>query len=200
MNARPSSGSTAGRAGRAAVRGSRIDAIDGDSISSSGLGVETDQSEPAIVHRARRRSDLNGYCQVPRSCRGRGGQLVHLVSWQPTSGWALPRRPAPAKRGMSLGWMTWMWLMWCRPPESPFASGRFDGVERLAHRPVADRVEVDLEVRRIESADVTRSASGSPRRCPVARRARRPATGRLEHRAGERLEDAVHHDLHLVLW
>ena len=51
--------------------------------------------------------------------------------------------------------MTWMWAMCGRVSLGPFArAGGLDRVERLAHRAVADRVEVRLEPERVEPGDV----------------------------------------------
>ena len=85
----------------------------------------------------------------------------------------------------------------CRTSRSCVA-GRLDGVERVAHGPVAERVEVRLEPERVEPDDVaafrvSASMKSSPELsvawpCDVE-------VG-LEHRGGAVLDDPVAHELH----
>ena len=85
----------------------------------------------------------------------------------------LAATPSWRNRGASVGWMTWMWLMWWRVRPAVGRSGGLEGIERLADASVADGVEVDLEAERIERRDVIRSRIGSTNDIPafvVARR------------------------------
>ncbi len=76
------------------------------------------------------------------------------------------------------------------------ASRRLDGIERRAHRAVADRVEVRLEPEGVERRDPGLEALGIDlEQTAVVGRPAVAVEVRLEHRAGEVLEDAVHHEL-----
>ena len=90
-----------------------------------------------------------------------------------------------------------MWLMWWRPSVGPLASratSTASSASRTARSPIAWKWTWKPAA---SSSGVTRrSRSGSTNRIPV--RSVRPPSGaevRLEHRPGERLEDAVDHDL-----
>ena len=102
-------------------------------------------------------------------------------------------------RPTSSGWTTWRCAMWCRRSAAPLAvARRLEGVQRLAHRPVADRVHVHLEAGGVEPRDVPPGArSGSTKDRPVVVRSRPPQRSRygVDHRGGEVLGDAVLHDL-----
>ena len=76
------------------------------------------------------------------------------------------------------------------------ASSGLHGIEGRAHRPVADRVEVGLEAERVQLRDPAREpVRVDLEQAAVVCRAAVAVAVRLEHRAGEVLEDAVHHQL-----
>ena len=189
---------SSGRSGSRTPRLSSATRSTASSISSSGFGVETLQSEPIASTAPAARSERNGYCQRHRSPRNGIVRLSIWPSWQAQYGCALAATPSSRKRPMSSGWMTWMWAMCGRVSDGPFCgSRRGHRVERLAHRPVADRVEVRLEPERIELRDPGREALGVDlAEAAVVGRAAVAVAVRLEHGAGEVLEDPVHHQLH----
>jgi hypothetical protein len=76
-------------------------------------------------------------------------------------------------------------------------AGSLDGIERLAHRAVPDRVEMHLEARRVQAGhdlaqvfrvDIGQAASGGLAAARVE--------VRVDHPGGEILSDAILHDLH----
>ena len=85
----------------------------------------------------------------------------------------------------------------------PLAAGRGGhGVERVAHRAVADRVHVHLEPVAVQLGDGGREhvrrdelEAARCRCCPP-----QPSQVGLEHGAGAVLQHAVEHDLHGVAW
>ena len=61
-------------------------------------------------------------------------------SWHAHSGCALAATPSPRKRAMSSGWMTWMWAMWGRVSDGPFATraaSTASSASRTARSPMA---------------------------------------------------------------
>ena len=74
--------------------------------------------------------------------------------------------------------------------------GGLERVERLAHRPVAQRVHVHLEAERVQPGDVhAQLAWVDEAQSPVAGRAAAPVQVGLQQGGGEVLDDAVLHDL-----
>ena len=62
--------------------------------------------------------------------------------------------PSAAKRGMSAGWMTWMWAIVGRRSQAGVGrDGGLDGIEPVAHGAVADGVAVDVKARPVDEPD-----------------------------------------------
>ena len=72
-------------------------------------------------------------------------------SWAAHSGWMLAVAPSSRNRGTSSGCTTCRWARCGRVSREPVGRpGGGDRVQGLAHRPVAERVEVHLEPRGVE--------------------------------------------------
>ena len=161
----------------------------------SGSGVLTGQSLPATRRAPARWRSPKGYCRAAAR-RPRNG-MVSSTIW---SSWHGPQRldvgrdaelgePRRRRRGARAGGGR------CGGGRS--GVGALERVEGLAHAAVAETVDVHLEARRVEGADVPRSASGSTNEMP------RLSVGvpaavevGLDERGRAVLDDTVLHDLH----
>ena len=112
-------------------------------------------------------------------------------------GCALAITPSSRKRPMSSGMDDLdVGDVRSRVGQAVGAPGGFDGVERLAHGPFADGVEMRLEPERVEPRHVgLERLRVDHAHAAVRRRAAVVVEVRLEDRAGAVLEDAVEHQL-----
>ena len=98
---------------------------------------------------------------------------------------------------MSSGWMTWIWAMWGRVSDGPLArraASTASSDARTARSPMAWKCGWN------PSASSAGTQLAEPvwvdlEQAAVVGRAALAVAVRLEHRAGEVLEDAVHHQL-----
>ena len=131
-------------------------------ISQSGFALETLQSEPIASTAPAALQRPERVLPAPALAEERDREDVHLV---------LVRRPerlrvgghvrASRKRGMSSGWMTWMWAMCGRVSDGPFARRAASTASSDARTaPIADGVEVRLEPERVEGRDPLREPVG----------------------------------------
>ncbi len=138
-----------------------------------------------------------GTAIVQRSPRKGIVRMSSWSSWAAHSGWALAATSSCRNRGMSSGWMTWMWAICGRVSEGPFArraASTASSEARTARSPIAWKCgwkpsasSFGTQVARAVRVDLEEAA--------VVGRAALAVAVRLEHRAGEVLEDAVHHQL-----
>ena len=173
------------------------DPVDRDVDACQRVGA-ADRPVAAGGHRAPARSrSPKGYCQAPGSPEERQGQLVHL---------RLVRRPQRldvrdgAERGEARDVVRVhdLEVREVVPPVGRAVRGTscLDGVQRLAHRAVAERVEVHLEARGVEPGHVLAQRERVDEAEPgVVGPAAAAVEVGLEHGRGEVLGDAVLHDL-----
>ena len=139
------------------------------------------------ISRPRHRSPMNGIVS-----------LSICSSWAP-NGCALASTPSSRNRAEVVG-VDHLDVgdVRARIRRAVLGPRRGHGVERFAHRPVADRVEVRLdgEAHRSCGTQVLRPSGVDLDEPPVVGRAAVAVAVRLDHGAREVLEDAVHHQLH----
>ena len=156
---------------------------------------------PRRAGRRTRSRSPNRYCRAARS-----GPMNGIVSSSICGSCAAHSAcmfavtPSAANRGMSSGCITCRWAMWCRWSFAPLAArGGLDGVQRLPHRAVADRVQVHLEAVRVQRGHVlAQGRRVHVGQAPVRGLAAAGVQVGLDHPGGEVLRHPVLHDLHGV--
>ena len=168
----------------------------------SGAGVDTDQSLPNASEPPARGCSRTDTC-VRATLSDTNGSVSRSRTPRaaPTAASRWRSRSARRSRGMSAGCANCRWARWWRASRRPFARMAASSTSRrLAHRAVAEGVDVDVGSRRRRQAATNRVEVGEVVHVEAALGGGRPEESRygIQHRGGEVLEDTVVEELDLV--